>query len=142
MKHLEIFPYLLNNYTLFDKVIVDTELKTIGLDNYVVVKCDINPKWLWWYIREAEKEENFINVNISKRIEFKFKAPKKYNWYIPLVYNSGLAVMHNDHTFKYFINKETRAAREEQSGFILFICFKYLIFKIFTFAFRVFILFI
>lgn len=116
MKHLEIFPYLLNNYTLFDKVIVDTELRSIGDDCYIILKCDINPKWIWWYRKEAEKEENFINTNISDFIEFKFKAPKKYNWYIPLVYNSGLSVMHTDHTFKYFVNKETPATRKSSRG--------------------------
>ena len=79
MKHLEIFPYLLHNYSLFDKVIVNTELKTIGLDNYIIVKCNIHPKWVWWYIKEAEKEENFININISEFVEFKFKENIRYN---------------------------------------------------------------
>ena len=124
MKHLEIFPYLLHNYLLFNKVIVDTELRTIGLDNYIIVKCDIHPKWVWWYIKEAEKEENFININISKFVEFKFKAPKKYNWYIPLIYNSGLSVMDKEHTYRYFINKETRAARESSSGLFYLLILK------------------
>lgn len=68
-------------------------------------------------MKESEKETNFINVNISTFTEFKFKAPKQYNWYIPLLYNSGLSVMHNDHTFKYFVNKETRTARESSPGY-------------------------
>lgn len=117
MKHLEIFPYLLDNYTLFDKVLVNTELHNVGLDNYVIVKCNIHPKWLWYFIRESEKEKNFINVNISDLIEFKFKVPKQYNWYIPILFNSGLSVMHNNHTFKYFVNKETPTTRESGRGY-------------------------
>lgn len=105
MKHIEILPFLLNNYTLFDGVLVETELRIIGLDSYVILKCNINPKQLWWYLKEAKNEPNFININISDFIEFKFKSPQKYNWYIPIVFNSGLNVIHNDHTFKYFINK-------------------------------------
>lgn len=116
MKHQEIFPYLLNNYTLFDKVLVDTKMRTIGLDCYIIIRCDIHPKWLWWYLKEAEKEPNFINVDINEFIEFKFKSPQKYNWYIPILYNSGLSVMHTDHTFKYFVNKETRTTRKSSSG--------------------------
>lgn len=121
MKHLEIFPYLLKNYTLFDKVLINTELRTIGLDNYIIVKCNINPKWIWWYVKESEKEENFINVNISDYIEFKFKTPKQYNWYIPLIYNSGLNVMNTNHTFKYFVNKKAPAARESSRGSFIYL---------------------
>ena len=72
-------------------------------------------------LKESKKEENFINVNVSDFIEFKFKAPKQYNWYIPLIYNSGLNVMNTNHTFKYFVNKKAPATRESSRGSFIYL---------------------
>ena len=115
-KHLEILPYLLKNYEPFLNCVKNSKLKTIGLDNYVTLECDIKPKWLSWYIKIAKEEENFININIKENIEFTFKCPKDYNWYIPILFSRGCSAMHADHINLYFINK-TLAARESSQGF-------------------------
>ena len=102
------------------------------MDNYVVLECDIPPKWLSWYIKLAEKESNFIKINVGLYIEFVFKCPDEYNWYIPILFVRGCSAMHPDHIHTYFINK-TPTARESSRGFLFFstssgIKFEYLIF--------------
>ena len=87
------------------------------MNNYVTLECDIKPKWLSWYIKIAEKEENFINMNVKTNIEFTFKCPKEQNWYIPILFSRGCSVMHPDHIDLYFINK-TPTARESSRGFL------------------------
>lgn len=141
-KHFEIFPFVLKNYHLFDRVVVNTVLEKRGFSYYIVFECDILPKYVNWYVYKSEQEDNFINLLIDEFYKFTFKVPSDYQWYVPIVYKSGVKAIHPNHILKFFVYDNTLGGKNAAQGICLIIQFHYLIFYVFTFTFRIFILFV